>query len=141
MNIKRTLLFGMILSLLWLTTSAWITAAPQVKTYLVNSDTDAADASPGDGVCATIGGNCTLHAAIQEANLDGQESTIRFASKFQATHAIYGCSLPALTAPNTTIDGSGGSCVLLLVNSSSNTILGILLAGGKQPSRSFTLQS
>jgi parallel beta-helix repeat protein len=145
MNIKRTLLFGMILSLLWLTTSAWITAAPQVKTYLVNSDTDAADASPGDGVCATIGGNCTLHAAIQEANLDGQESTIRFASKFQATHAIYGCSLPALTAPNTTIDGSdrwdnlidrpgveisGGSCVLLLVNSSSNTILGILLAGG-----------
>lgn len=56
-------------------------AEPQVPTYTVNSDTDAADANPGDGVCATAGGNCTLHAAIQEANLDGGASTIPFASQ------------------------------------------------------------
>ncbi len=27
---------------------------------------------PGDGVCATLGGNCTLSAAITEANLDSR---------------------------------------------------------------------
>ena len=145
MNVKRILFFSVILSLLWLAISIRAAAAPDVKTYLVNSDTDAVDANPGDGVCATAGGNCTLHAAIQEANLDGQGSTIQFASQFQASHAIDGCSLPVLTEDSTTIDGSnrwdnsidrpgieisGGSCDLLVVNSSSNTILGILFGGG-----------
>jgi parallel beta-helix repeat protein len=145
MNVKRILFFSVILSLLWLAVSLRAAAAPNAKTYLVNSDTNAADANPGDGVCATGGGNCTLHAAIQEANLDGQASTIQFAYQFQATHAIDGCSLPALTENSTTIDGSnrwdnsinrpgieisGSACDLLVVNSSSNTILGILFGGG-----------
>ena len=34
----------------------------------VNSTTDAVDAQPGDGVCRTAAGTCTLRAAIQEAN-------------------------------------------------------------------------
>jgi len=37
-------------------------------TFVVNSTTDAVDANPGNGVCATAGGQCTLRAAIQEAN-------------------------------------------------------------------------
>src|SRR5262245_54831269 len=37
-------------------------------TFTVNSTTDAVDAAPGNGVCATTGGACTLRAAIQEAN-------------------------------------------------------------------------
>ncbi|MDP2674298.1 MAG: choice-of-anchor Q domain-containing protein [Dehalococcoidia bacterium] len=37
-------------------------------TFNVNSTADAVDASPGNGVCATAGGQCTLRAAIQEAN-------------------------------------------------------------------------
>jgi CSLREA domain-containing protein len=145
MNVKRTLLISVILSLIWLAVSAHVAAAPQVKTYLVNSDTDVADANPGDGICATPGGNCTLRAAIQESNLDGQASTIRFKYNFQATHAIQGCGLPQITENNTTIDGSdrwdnsidrpgveisGGSCDLLVINSSHNTILGILFGGG-----------
>ncbi|MCH7697497.1 MAG: CSLREA domain-containing protein [Chloroflexi bacterium] len=36
--------------------------------FTVDSTTDASDASPGNGVCATAGGACTLRAAIQEAN-------------------------------------------------------------------------
>ncbi|MCK5315819.1 MAG: CSLREA domain-containing protein, partial [Anaerolineales bacterium] len=55
-------------------------AEPQEKLYIVNSDTDAPDANPGDGVCATAGGNCTLRAAIQEANRDSVPSIIKFAS-------------------------------------------------------------
>ncbi len=36
--------------------------------FLVNSTVDAVDANPGDGVCATSGGVCTLRAATLEAN-------------------------------------------------------------------------
>lgn len=83
-------------------------AAPQAGTYIVNSNADTADANPGDGVCATSGGVCTLRAAIQEANLDGTSSTITFASKFQGSNGIVLGSggLPAITEDGTTIDGS-----------------------------------
>jgi CSLREA domain-containing protein len=36
--------------------------------FTVNSTQDAVDAKPGDGICATAAGTCTLRAAIQEAN-------------------------------------------------------------------------
>ena len=36
--------------------------------FTVDSTTDAVDASPGDGVCASSAGECTLRAAIQESN-------------------------------------------------------------------------
>lgn len=44
--------------------------------FTVNSTADAADASPGDGVCATTGGVCTLRAAVQEANALAGTDTI-----------------------------------------------------------------
>lgn len=37
-------------------------------TFIVNSTLDAVDAVPGNGICATAGGACTLRAAVQEAN-------------------------------------------------------------------------
>src|SRR5262245_33519363 len=40
----------------------------QAKTFNVNSTQDAVDVSPGDGICATATGECTLRAAIQETN-------------------------------------------------------------------------
>src|SRR3990172_1659410 len=39
----------------------------QAATFTVNSTTDGVDSNPGNGVCATAGGVCTLRAAIQEA--------------------------------------------------------------------------
>jgi CSLREA domain-containing protein len=36
--------------------------------FVVDSTADAVDATPGDGICADAGGDCTLRAAIQEAN-------------------------------------------------------------------------
>ncbi len=36
--------------------------------FRVDSTIDAVDANPGDGVCATAAGQCTLRAAIQETN-------------------------------------------------------------------------
>ncbi len=43
-----------------------ISACSGTQTFTVNDLGDAADANPGDGVCATSGGVCTLRAAIQE---------------------------------------------------------------------------
>src|SRR4051812_28097018 len=38
---------------------------------IVDSTADQPDADPGDGACATAAGDCTLRAAIQEANEAG----------------------------------------------------------------------
>lgn len=37
-------------------------------TFSVNDSGDAGDANPGDGICATAAGKCTLRAAIDETN-------------------------------------------------------------------------
>lgn len=43
-------------------------------TFDVDDTGDAVDAAPGDGVCASAGGACTLRAAVQETNaLAGQD--------------------------------------------------------------------
>jgi CSLREA domain-containing protein len=59
-----------------------LTAAPAlpvhaaiIKTFTVNSASDAVDANPGDGSCATSGGTCTLRAAVMEANHTGSGTT------------------------------------------------------------------
>lgn len=48
-------------------------------TFTVNVTTDGSDANPGNGVCNTgVGSNCTLRAAIQEANAFAGTDTIEF---------------------------------------------------------------
>ncbi len=39
-----------------------------VTSFVVNSTTDLADATPGDGICKTTGNVCTLRAALEESN-------------------------------------------------------------------------
>ena len=41
---------------------------PCRQAFTVDRFTDAADTRPGDGRCVTVGGGCSLRAAIQEAN-------------------------------------------------------------------------
>jgi CSLREA domain-containing protein len=44
--------------------------------FVVNSTSDSVDAFPGNTVCATASGACTLRAAIQESNAMAGENTI-----------------------------------------------------------------
>ena len=46
------------------------------QTFTVNSNGDTADASPGDTSCDDGAGNCTLRAAIEEANATGGATAI-----------------------------------------------------------------
>jgi CSLREA domain-containing protein len=49
-------------------------------TFTVNSTADDIDGSPGDAICATATGECTLRAAIMEANASAGADTIQLAA-------------------------------------------------------------
>ncbi len=75
---------------------------------VVDSTGDIGDAVPGNGVCDTGTGACTLRAAIQEANAQGGASEIDFGIAGTGVQTIQlGSALPALsdTSGPTTIDG------------------------------------
>ncbi len=82
---------------------------------IVNSDGDASDTAPGDGRCDTgqMSGSepeCTLRAALEEANAAGGSDTIEFDSTRTITVES---PLPAISSPlvleasGSTINGSG----------------------------------
>jgi CSLREA domain-containing protein len=48
----------------------------QAAVFVVNSFNDAVDASAGNGICATAANECTLRAAVQEANFANDADTI-----------------------------------------------------------------
>ena len=83
-------------------------AAAANPVLIVNSVGDQGDAFPGNGVCATSVGTCTLRAAITEANAEPGANTINLAIAGTGVHTIQLASaLPALsdTTGGTLIDG------------------------------------
>src|SRR5688572_8906943 len=54
--------------------------APRVHAanFNVNTNADGVDANPGDGICLTAQGACTLRAAIMQANASPGLDTITF---------------------------------------------------------------
>lgn len=60
-------------------TVAFTSAAAFAAEYVVNSTSDLADSSPGDGSCQTQDGDCSFRAALMEANATPASDAIRFA--------------------------------------------------------------
>ena len=61
--------------ILWWALLTGFLGAANAADFTVNQTFDGADAAPGDGICATAGGNCTLRAAVMESNaLAGADS-------------------------------------------------------------------
>lgn len=108
---KKTLLAAAMIALLVLTLGTVLGARPaaaQNTAITVDSESDAADAQPGDGACATSTGACTLRAAIQESNLKTGPDTIAFNIPGPGVRTIQTTSaLPDIsdTTGGTTIDG------------------------------------
>ena len=48
----------------------------RAASYVVTASEDEPDAQPGDGVCASDAGHCTLRAAIEETNADADFDTV-----------------------------------------------------------------
>ena len=78
------------------------------RTFIVTSTGDAGDANEGDGVCDAGGGQCTLRAAIEEANAWLGHDTIGFDIPGSGPHTIRpgGDGLEWITSSDgVTIDG------------------------------------
>lgn len=83
--------------------------AYEVGGMVVNSVADAADATIGDGVCATSGGVCTLRAAFQELNASPSGGSIYFNLPGNAPHVIELQSALPNTEKNMKIIGPGAN--------------------------------
>ncbi len=109
-------------------------------TFVVTSTNDDNDALSADGICLTSAGECTLRAAIQQANALSGNDIIQFAilPAGGVKTINLGSALPNITE-NVTINGitqSGGSCAApftptVLVN--GNNVNGAILqvTGGR----------
>src|SRR5712692_9745963 len=81
-------------------------AAAASLTFQVTTTTDAPDVSPGDGICADAAGQCTLRAAVQEA--DAQPSGSAITIMVPAGTFPLKLGVLSLTANTITVQGAGG---------------------------------
>lgn len=129
----------------WLVLSMEPVPVAQAATFTVNSTTDAIDATPGDGVCVTAEGACTLRAAIQEANALAGADTITLPAGTY-TLSIEGTgedaslsgdlditddlTITGAGAADTIIDGGGLDRVFHIVSESTVDISSVTVQGG-----------
>lgn len=131
-------------------------------TFTVDSTADVDDAKIGDGVCAAVGGGCTLRAAIREANAfpgtvtinlpagtyaltiagKGEENGATGDLDIQGTITIVGAG-----SSSTIVDGGGLDRVFDVAASGDATISGVTIrngsadvGGGVRNSGTLTLQ-
>ncbi len=107
-----------------LTLGLLISSPSHALTFAVNSTSDAVDANPGNGACATSTGACTLRAAIQEANALAGADTITLQGTTY-TLSITGTGENSAARGDLDVTG-GGDLTINGVNPSSTRIL----AGG-----------
>ncbi len=79
--------------------------APGLIGFAVDDAGDGGDAVPGDGLCETAGGSCTLRAALEETNAGGEARVVSFAFA-EAVVISPSTPLPPVTVP-VVLDGSG----------------------------------
>jgi CSLREA domain-containing protein len=114
-------------------------------TLVVDSTSDAVDANPGDGTCATAGAQCTLRAAIQEANaLTGPQSVNLPAKTYTLTIAGTGedaaatgdlditddLTITGAAADTTIVDGGALDTVFHVLAGADVEVTGITVTGG-----------
>jgi CSLREA domain-containing protein len=92
--------------------------------YVVNSNGDQADQTPGDNICKIAGSNnCTLRAAIQEANAHTGADTITF--NIGSATISPNTNLPEITDGSTIIRGDGN--ITLNGGNVANALYGLQL--------------
>jgi CSLREA domain-containing protein len=105
-------------------------------TFAVTTTADGPDASPGDGLCATSANQCSVRAAVQEADAQPHGAS----SIITVPTGTYTLSLGALVISNTVaISGAGsgaahllgqGDRVLVVAAGTRAVVSGVTLAGG-----------
>jgi CSLREA domain-containing protein len=93
-----------------------LVSAP-VAAFVVNNNGDTNDANSSDNICADSFGNCTLRAAIQQANVTAGDDTITFSLATPATINVIltelvitsNITITGLGARNTIVNGTSGN--------------------------------
>lgn len=122
--------------------------------FLVDNFREGTDANPGDGLCATGTGVCTVRAAIQEANALPGKQTIALARGVYLLNVFPAGNRPAvepspennsatgdldissdlellgLSADDTTLHANNGDRVLEVLNGAKVIISDVMLTGG-----------
>ena len=140
-HISTARVLRVLLSALLLTTLVFSSIPPgavHASTFVVNETGDEADANIGDGICDVNPGNgtdnCTLRAAIQEANSIDSSDVITFSAPLTVSLTS---ALPAIAYPLSidgttvgdwvTVDGNGLTGIGLDIQSSSVTVKGLVM--------------
>lgn len=88
--------------------------------FTVNNNGDTNDANLNDGLCSDAAGNCTLRAAIQQANNLASNDTISFLPSVSATILTNG-QLVITNSGSLTINGNSGKTTVSRQYVNSNT--------------------
>lgn len=74
-------------------------AEAAVNNFVVDTVNWTADANAGDDLCADSEGDCSLRAALEEANADGVTTAITFDAALNGLTITYDANVPAISAP------------------------------------------
>lgn len=113
-------------------------AAAAALTFQVTTETDAPDASPGDGACADASGACTLRAAVEEADAQPSGSTITIlvpAGTFRLALGVLtlttnGITIQGASGGATTVDGRRASQVFSVSSGATAMLDQLTIANG-----------
>ena len=96
-------------------------SAVQAATFYIDSTADGSDSNLGDGMCQTITGDCTLKAAIEEANRLAGPDTIHLPSGVYFTGQLDVVDdLTLLGSEGTILDGSNSAPYIFKISPSVN---------------------
>lgn len=140
------------MALIALVCALFAPAVAGAETFVVNSTGDGEDETPGDEFCLTAGNECTLRAAIEEANalfggldriefdeavFDGQMTgTIVVGNALptivERVRILGECAVAGVIRPCVGVDGPNATAAALSVeNAKSVTIAGLALTGAE----------
>lgn len=105
----------------------------KAATFLVNSTADGSDFAPGDGTCEiTLGGNdCTLRAAIEEANALAGSDAIQLPAGTYTLGSVLSVTTQVSIAPVNTTDvvTISGAAIFQLTTGANLTLTRLTLSG------------
>jgi hypothetical protein len=117
-----------------------LSLSASAATFIVDSAGDAADAVPGDGICATAAAQCTLRAAVQEADALGGANTISVpagtysvATPLFSTNATNALTITGTGAPLTTIIDGGLVTGIFNLQQGTTNLDNVVIQNGSIP--------
>jgi hypothetical protein len=87
--------------------------------FFVDSVGDETDATPGDGICSTAGGSCTIRAAVVEANALGGGIDVNVPA------GTYGIAAPITVTGDVMLAGAGAGATLLQPTGSTSPMFSV----------------